>query len=107
MEKKYELIKENPFDFHGRKLYRVRALKDFSDVKKGDIGGYVQSENNLSQEENCWVYNNAIVSENARVYDNTVIGGNARVYDNAKVHGNAEVNDDAKVYGYAIVRDNA
>ena len=43
MEKKYELI---PSDREG--LYRVKALRDFNDVKKGDIGGYIQSERNLS-----------------------------------------------------------
>jgi hypothetical protein len=39
---KYKLIKQK--DTH---LYRIEALKDFGDVKKGDLGGYVQSEDNL------------------------------------------------------------
>ena len=36
MSKKYKLI---PSDKQG--LYRVKALRDFANVKKGDIGGYV------------------------------------------------------------------
>jgi len=40
-------------------LYRIRALKDFGDVKKGDIGGYIQSKSNLSQEGNVWIYDAA------------------------------------------------
>jgi hypothetical protein len=50
MKKKYELIKS---DIPG--LYRIKAVRDFSDVKKGDIGGYVESEDNLSHEGDCWV----------------------------------------------------
>ena len=113
MEKKYELVMENPLDFYHRKLYRVRALKDFADVKKGDLGGFIENENNLSQEENCWVYNNAVVSENARVYNNAKIYdkaevyGNAKVCDNAEVHDNAEVYGNAKVYNLTIIHDNA
>ena len=38
MGKKYELI---PSDREG--LYRVKALKDFGNVKNGDIGDYVES----------------------------------------------------------------
>ena len=62
MDKKYELI---PSDMEG--LFRIKALKDFSNVKKGDIGGYVESEKNLSQDGNCWIYDNAVVMGNAKV----------------------------------------
>lgn len=40
-------------------LYRIRALTDFSDVKAGDIGGWVESVTNLSQHGNSWVYDDA------------------------------------------------
>ena len=60
MEKKYKLIEES-INFRGKTLYRIEALKDFGNIKKGDKGGYVQSEKNLSQEANCWIYNNAKV----------------------------------------------
>ena len=100
--KKYELIDS---DISG--LYRIRSLIDFSNVKKGDIGGYVEYEINLSQCDNAWVYNNARVSGNARVYDNARVSGNARVYDNARVSGNAHVYGKAHVSGNARVLDNA
>ena len=58
--KKFELtmdsIKEN-----GTALYRIKALIDFVDVKAGDLGGYVEKEENLSQSGNSWVYGNAHV----------------------------------------------
>jgi len=37
--KKYELVKDQFINFETRTLYRIRALKDFSSVKKGDLGG--------------------------------------------------------------------
>ena len=50
MNKKYELTNET-ISFNNRKLYRIRALKDFSDIKKGELGGYIESEKNLNQED--------------------------------------------------------
>ena len=100
MAKKYKLTKES-INYCGRTLYRIEALKDFANVKKGDKGGYVQSEDNLSQEGNCWISNNAKVFDDVKVYDN------ALVFDNAVVFGNAEVFGYAEVYGNAQVSDNA
>lgn len=40
-DKKYELVPETIHKFYSKPMYRIRALKDFSDVKKGDLGGYV------------------------------------------------------------------
>ena len=114
IEKKYELI---PSDKEG--LYRIKALKDFNDVKKGDIGGYVESECNLSQYDNCWIYDNAVVRDkavirhNAKVYDKAevwfyaVIQDNARVFDNTQVYGSAFVMGNALVCDNAIVFDKA
>ena len=126
IEKKYELI---PSDIEG--LFRIKALKDFYDVKKGDIGGYIQSENNLSQLGECWIYDNAKVCDNAVVWGNAkvcykakvcdnarvwgeakiwgsvVIYGNAYVFGNARVEDNAVVWNNAQIYGYAKVCDNA
>ena len=119
MEKKYKLTEEICYDFLGIKLYRIEALKDFGIVKKGDKGGYIENENNLSQEGDCWIYGNtkvsdkAIVCDNAQVSGNAQVFGNATVYGNALVYGNAKVFDDAKVYdgakvyGDAIVSNNA
>ena len=114
MDNKYELI---PSDIEG--LFRIKALKDFGNVKKGDIGGYIQSENNLSQLDDCWIYDDAVVRDNAKVchnaqiYDEVIVMGNAEVCGNAQicgdafVMGNAEVCDNAQVRGKAIVCDNA
>ena len=47
---KYELTKESKGN-----LFRIKALKDFGNVKKGDLGGFIEKTDNLSQEGNCWV----------------------------------------------------
>ena len=70
--KKFELTSEF-VTFLGKKLFRIKALVSFGDVKEGELGGLVEKEENLDQSGNAWVYGNARVSGNARVY------GNARV----------------------------
>nr|DAG38484.1 MAG TPA: Putative transferase, nesg, ydcK, Structural Genomics.38A [Caudoviricetes sp.] len=91
------------------KVYRIRALRAFADVKIGDLGGFVETKQNLSNMGNAWVYGNAEVYDNARVRDNArVCGdawvcGDAKVCNNARVYGNARVCDNAKVYGNAEV----
>ena len=93
------------------KLYRIRALKDFGDVKAGDIGGFVTHEGCLSQQGDCWIYNNAsvvngLVEDNARVYGRaTILGGTVR--ENAKVYGGAFVLKGSVVEGNAQIHDDA
>ena len=64
MEKKYKLTEETII-VDGRTLHRIEALKGFANVKKGDKGGFIEKGENLSQDGNCWV------CDNARVYGNT------------------------------------
>lgn len=61
--KKYELLADDTIEFYGRTLHRIKACKDFGNVKSGELGGYIESENNLSQVGDCWVYGNACVME--------------------------------------------
>jgi len=104
--KKYELTEECKEHF-GRKLYRIKALIDFGDVKTGDLGGYIESENNLSHNDNCWVFGDAEVCGNAWVYGDARVFGDAWVYGDAEVCGNAWVYGDARVFGDAEVCGNA
>jgi UDP-3-O-[3-hydroxymyristoyl] glucosamine N-acyltransferase len=114
MEKKYELIKEDSIEVEGRTLYRIRALKDFIkndddtyDVKKGSLGGYVQKEENLSHEGNCWVSDDAKVFDSAVVKDNALVTDVSMVFGNSMVIGSGLVTDKSKVYGFAIIQDDA
>ena len=69
--KKYELT-TNCKTHLGRTLFQIKALTSFGDVIAGELGGYIETENNLSQTDNAWV------------------AGNAKVYGNAEVAGKAE-----------------
>ena len=80
--KKYELT-DDTVQFCGKTLHRIKALRDFGDVKTGALGGYIEAESNLSHDNDSWVYGNAQVSGNAWVYGNAQVSGNARVYGNA------------------------
>ena len=108
MERKYELTDETK-EIDGRILHRIVATKDFyygdgdriSIVRKGDLGGFIESEENLSHDGGSWVMNNAWVFGNARV------SGNAQVFGNACVSGNAHVCGNAWVYGDALISGNA
>ena len=52
--KKYKLTEETII-VNDRILYRIEALRDFANVKKGAKGGFIEKERNLSQYGNCWV----------------------------------------------------
>ena len=97
MSKKYELVVDDTITLWGWKLFRIKALISFGSVDAGDLGGYIHTEDNLSQEGNAWVSGNAKVSGNAEVWGDAKVSGNAEVSGNAKVWGNAEVWGNAKV----------
>ena len=65
--KKFELTTEFITNAFGKKLFRIKALVEFGDVKAGELGGYVEKEENVSQDGNAWVSGDARVSGNARV----------------------------------------
>lgn len=68
--KKFELTTEFITNFLGIKLFRIKALVKFGDVKKGELGGFVEKEENLEHYGNAWVYGDAKVSGNAIVSGN-------------------------------------
>jgi hypothetical protein len=98
---KFELTTEY-IEIFGRKLFRIRALVDFGEVKKSDLGGYIEKDGNLSQ-----VSGDAWVSGDAQVYGDARVSGDAQVYGDARVSGDARVYGDAWVYGSAWVYGDA
>ena len=64
--KKYELTSETKV-INGVKLHRIKALESFGRVEKGELGGWIESEKNLSQDGDAWVFDNATVRGNAKV----------------------------------------
>lgn len=109
--KKYKLVKEEyRYYVKSTKIFRLRALRDIGNyVKKGDLGGYVESELNLSHEGDCWIYNDALVHGHARVsmdagvYDRVIIYGEAKIYGEATISDDCQIRDKVEVGGNAIV----
>ena len=111
--KKYKLRLDLKRELGLVTLFRIERLSN------GELGGYIESEKNLSQvghawvSGNAWVFDNAFVFGNALVSDHAQISGNALVFDNAKVFGTAQVSDNAQVsrnafvFGNALVSDHA
>ena len=79
MNKKYELTDETQ-EWNGRTLHRIRALADFGDVKAGELGGWIEKEENLSHNGNAWVYGDAWVCGDARVCGDAQVCGNAEIF---------------------------
>ncbi len=100
-DKKYELTDET-IEWNEHTLHRIRALKGFLHaetmsgnlVDPGTLGGWIESEDNLSQEGDCWVWKDAKVYDGAVVYGDGVIGGEAEVYGDG-----TEVYESGSVFG--------
>ena len=126
------VLTDQTFKINDVTLHRIQAVRTFETidgktVKNGDLGGWIQSEANLSQKGKCWVddeaavygkakiyddalaYGDVIVKDNTEVYDRAVLADyviikdDVKVYGDAKVYGTAEVCGNARVYGNAEV----
>lgn len=106
MTKKFVLTEET-YNIDNRTLYRIKALRSFGDVKRGDLGGFIEREENLSHNGDCWIYNRACVFGYACVYNDARIYNHAHIYDRANVSGKAHIYDDANICGYARIEDDA
>ena len=102
-------------------LHRIRARCQVNEqVGPGALGGYVQTEDNLSQDGTCWIYDQAICCEEAvveddgRMFDGAVargsalISGDARMFERTVAEGNSsffsgELKEDARLSGNAVV----
>lgn len=104
---KYALTSKttNFVDENGKKhtLHKIVALKDFGNVKAGDFGGWVESEDNLSHVGNCWVSDDAKVMDEAYVANDALIGGNCELHDQSYLLENSSMTGYAKVYGCVII----
>jgi hypothetical protein len=98
--KKYELLAGDCIRVGDRTIYRIRALRDFGDVRRGDLGGYIESEANLDHNGECWVGDVA-----------QVCGPHGRVQDNGRVSGESWVlgcvDGDAQICDLAVIAEHA
>lgn len=122
-DQKYELTNETFEIQTGTRpitLHRIRALQSFRwthpyeknvVINKGDLGGFIEKRENLSEELTAWVAENAMVYGDAMVKDNALVRGQASVSGYSSIGGNALVRDlvvikdFAKVTGSAVVSE--
>ena len=102
MDKKYEFTGET-LEWHDSILHQIKATRNFSDVKTGDIGGWIEKEENLSHEGDCWIYDSARVYSDAKIRDNAVIKDKAEISGKAIIKGNAEISKNSKIGGIVVI----
>ena len=101
---------------------RIRATRDFVlnrfaddkfngaclvEIKKGDLGGWLENMNNLSQDDLddfAWVMGDACVYGDARVSGSAIVCDSAKVYGSACVQDFALIKNEAQVCGNASIK---
>ncbi len=84
------ILTDETIEMFGVTLHRIKAVRSFGNIKEGDLGGFVEKEENISEHFEAWVWGNAKVWGNAEVSGNAKVWGNVEVSGNAKVWGNAD-----------------
>ena len=74
---------------------QVLALKDFGDIRAGELGGWVEQGSNLSQEGNCWIGPSVVLTGDTRVTGNAALTGHVLATD-------SELSGDVSVHGDAV-----
>lgn len=88
---RYKLIKDEFKLVYDRELHPIEAMEDCGEIRKGDRGGWIESESNLSQDGKCWIFPDSCVYDSARVTEDAWVKGESYVYDYAKISGKSVV----------------
>lgn len=109
--KKYDLYKNDSIIVDGHTLYRVIYTDDFVKAYKKKFnrtiirkGGYVESEDNLSQDDYAVIRNESKAYENARIFGNSFVAGDSEMFGQSTISDYAEIYD-TKAGGYARISD--
>lgn len=124
--KKYQILKDDFVKVHTFKscisdgevsiveikLYRIQALKTFTKpggynpvVHVGELGGYVESEANLSQEGSCWLFDKARVKDGGKVLDDAIVYDKCLVSKNSIIRGRSVVGGHCFVTNQSVIID--
>ena len=105
VNQKYEItdIAHEKYPF----LHRIRALRNIGiRVKAGDLGGFVESDSNLSFEpgDDAWIFDDAIACGNSCVDKGSRLRGNAVACGNAYISQGSTLSDQARAEDDAYIR---
>lgn len=108
MNRKYKFTDNTRYE-EKHILYQIEALRDFGDVTKGTLGGFIECDYNLSHDGDCWVGKGVKVYGNARIDKNAFIGRNEEeelvicdgvfITGPIYIQGNGYINGDIGIYG--------
>lgn len=93
-----------------RRVYRICAIIDMPeiDIYKGDVGGYIEEEYNLDNDELSlnmpWIYDDAMVYNGARVTDYATLHDSIRVVGNVLVSGSSVLEGDSVLQNFSPER---
>lgn len=104
---KYYMTDTSKLLADGTKVFRIVAARDFGNVKKGTLGGWIERGENLSQLGDCWVADEAVVTGESVVSENAIVRGYVKVRGYSHVFGQAIVEDNADLSGAVYVYDSA
>ncbi len=107
---KYKILQDTKKSKFNTLVYRIQATRDFADVIEGQMGGYIEREYNLSQHDDCWLYDNSVCMQNARVHENCQVRNNSQILHDAQAYGKSSIYNSivcghAKVFNNAQVKD--
>lgn len=103
--KKYKILYDSELIIHKHVLHRIEACCTFrtfqgSLVREGEVGGWIESNKNLSQSKFSWVFDEGKVYGDSQVLDDAVVMDTAEVYQNAKIYNKAREDEICVSNGY-------
>ena len=102
---KYEIQQQDHQLPDGRKVNRIKALRDFGNVKEGTLGGFVEDDDNLSHDGLCWIADDAMALGRSRVTRDAQLRDRARLCDWAVITDRCVVCDDAQLWDSVFAYD--
>ena len=93
MAKNWKIRKDLSIEVCGHKLFRIECTQDFKEIKAGNLGGYIEKDENL--DDDAWVCGSARVYGSARVCDDAYVCGKMQTRNYEK--------DGRKVYVTEVV----
>src|SRR5574337_869552 len=104
---KYELTGRTRW-VDGTRVHQIRARRRVGQYHPGTVGGWIESERNLTQgDDQAWIGDDAVVVGSSRVREMGHVTGEAIVRGSCLVTDRGFVGDEARLDGRVRVRDHA
>ena len=99
--KKHFKLTEETIQWQGHTLHRIQATRNSYWAKAGELGGFVESEDNLRGE--AWVADESKVWGGACLLDRSLTRDNAQVFDKCTLMEMVRVEGNSRIHSYETV----